>query len=385
MEITVKGAPAFPDQTFSIPDAYNDSALLARVKALEDKIAGMGSTPPPATTPATRRLFSPTAFCNTKLPANPRLEVNSAQMVAWLARAARTTSMGGTAVYLPGINVNSYTAPFFTISDASIPKTKVVVQDLGAVAPKTWTALHSQLQTEGFRLPAGLAGSDGTDGSGLIWDLVEDSILEYWQYRLEGGVHKISWGAVLKNVSSHPGWIQTLPSGEKQGSRASGIALGQGIVRISDLRKGVIPYALAFALPKTLRGAWVAPGTRTDGNQGAGNTDTDPNAAPMGQLFRLDPAYQIPAGTVPLIRMMLEAARDYGVYVVDTTGGSAITFQVEDLGFQAPDASVRDAWSWDQYKDFWAGKQSWQLLQEPAAGGQWPWSRMQAVNFPISS
>lgn len=369
-------------QTITIPEQVvttSDYKIPSYVITVADPIPAPTPIPVPAPTPS-GQMFDPNSFINKPLPANAKLRSDSASLVSYLVAASKDAAAGGASKYYPSININDYSVPIFEVTDASLPKQKITVQTKSSGQVVSFTELHKQLQSDGFRLPANLAGSDGTDGSCVVYDKTEDSMLEAWQYRLESGVHKISWGAVIKNVSKHPGFIATLPNGEKQGSRASGIALASCIARFSDVKKGKLPYAIGVALPNCALNSWVAPAQRTDGYE------PKPSVVKMGTCFRLPSNYVVPTSVAPIIKMYLEAIRDYGMYVVDTTAGNNVGFQVEDIGHLAPAGTAdRNAWAWEQYKPFWGGRQSWDIMRLTSLGGQMPWDKMVAVEFPIQS
>jgi hypothetical protein len=92
-------------------------------------------------------------------------------------------------------------------------------------------------------------------------------------------------------------------------------------MRISELRNGVIPHALALNIPFARPNVFSYPAQRTDG------TSTDPDAIPEGAHFRLDPTLDLSKLNLPpMTRTMAEAARRYGMIVRDQTGWAVAMF-----------------------------------------------------------
>jgi hypothetical protein len=103
--------------------------------------------------------------------------------------------------------------------------------------------------------------------------------------------------------------------------RASQVSQLGGLIRLADLNRGVIPHALAIALPNvTLRSGWVWPAFGQDGD-GAGVYS---GFVPMGSLIAIPSGVSMPAGLSPAGQMIWTALRNYGGYVVDRTGPSSV-------------------------------------------------------------
>jgi len=134
----------------------------------------------------------------------------------------------------------------------------------------------------------------------------------------------------------------------------------------SELEKGVIPHALAIAIFRPSNKAkW--PAKTTDGSY------TGTNAIDEGQRFRFPQSIVIQDSWCPLIKMMVQAVRDYGLVVVDRS--SCIAFGVEDGKQYAPSDVVDKAqWSYSQIKTkYMQGKHTWEIIS------QFPWNQLEAV------
>jgi hypothetical protein len=129
------------------------------------------------------------------------------------------------------------------------------------------------------------------------------------------------------------------------------------MITLDELRQGRIGHALALAIPQLKAGVFSWPAQRTDG------TSTAASAIPAGTRFRLDPALDLDALSLPwLVRLMAEAAQRHGIVVRDTAG--AVTFFGED-----PTPTGTDPWRGpggffgNQYPDTLLARFPWERLQ----------------------
>jgi hypothetical protein len=107
--------------------------------------------------------------------------------------------------------------------------------------------------------------------------------------------------------------------GSGQGSTTDGAALAAGIPRFDEMMNGVVPHAL-FASTACVSGSFVYPALTQ------GNTCTSGTGPPMGARLQLTLTdAQINALNLPeqWEYALLHAMHDYGVYILDTSGGSA--------------------------------------------------------------
>lgn len=103
----------------------------------------------------------------------------------------------------------------------------------------------------------------------------------------------------------------------KVGFRASGFPWSAGCITLDDWNNGIIPHALVVALAgDDLQNGFVYPATAQDaGGYAAGG------ALPNGRLMGIPPSVTKPSGMSTIGSMVWDAARDYGIYVGDRTGG----------------------------------------------------------------
>jgi hypothetical protein len=110
-------------------------------------------------------------------------------------------------------------------------------------------------------------------------------------------------------------------TGRVHQQRASQVSQLGGLIRSADLALGVIPHALAVALPNgALRSGWVWPAFGQDGDA--------PTAyhgfVPMGSLVAIPSWMPMPGGLSHAGQMIWTALRNYGAYVVDRTSPSSV-------------------------------------------------------------
>ena len=276
------------------------------------------ASPAPAAPPAAGlpRLFSSTSAWNAPLPDNAPLDPASGRLVQTLRNTVAA-------------NLAARTGPWIQSADSSTPIYRVpagqpmvpVKLDEGAWA----TSLQSALQN--VPIPPDAWPAAGSDGHLTIWQASTDRLWELFKARrLADGWHA-SFGGAMANVSANPGYYtsDSWPgAGSFWGATATSLPAAAGMMRIDELQSGVIPHALAIAVPFALPRVYAWPAQRTDG------TSTDPEAIPEGARFQIDPSVNLDALSMPpMTRMMAEAVQRYGMIVRDQTAHS-VTFYAED-------------------------------------------------------
>ncbi len=123
--------------------------------------------------------------------------------------------------------------------------------------------------------------------------------------------------------------------------QASGLAFVPGVILVSELRSGVIRHAIRITVP-TSCSSWVWPATRTDGD--ASPTGTN-DCYEYGTVYKLSATFVIPQSWPNVDRMIVQAAKDYGLVVTDANR-YGIGFRFENYERQwaawSPDGSVVD-------------------------------------------
>jgi hypothetical protein len=239
-----------------------------------------------------------------------------------VARAARRD-----AVYA---NLYAYGIPIYT-AGASTPRYRVTCAMEGQ-----WGSCP--LSRRPMPIPVGAKPSTGSDGVLTVIDPSTNTVGEYWQAVKTGGTWKASWGAV--NSLTGTGW-----GGGSTGAGASRLA---GVIRVSEIQRGVIDHALVLQSDNACAGVVRPPALQTDGDS------TRSDCIPEGSRLQLDPSINLSTikGLTPAERTVARAMQIYGGYLIDH-GGAALSVSFE----RAPDAGPRSTGSvyakaglsWDYY------------------------------------
>ena len=285
-------APApTPAPTFAA-SGYTDSAYA--------QIANPGAWPSnfrPYCANASANASSPCPW-NDTLPDNPQqLYPSSASIVSAIFAGAGLAlpadwSLGG-----------DYDHPTY-VASSSDPIVNVTCTTYCGVASAS-IHIPSAARAAGY-----FAQSSSLDGHMAI---IEPDGTEYDMYHAlsYSGQASVSVGGLYKT--------SVLGSGQMPGGGAtSGAALAAGIIRADELARGVIPHAL-FASTNCVSGSYVYPG----GAQAyACASGVGPPLGARLQLTLTDS--QINALGLPVWEAaILHAMHDYGVYILDTQGGSS--------------------------------------------------------------
>lgn len=313
-------------------------------------------TPTPTPAPTGRRKFSPTSFYNKKLDANAAIHANSDGMVGELVRQTKVNAAAGIP-YLPGINSgNGYSTGIYIVKDPATPRVPVIMVQGGKEA--TWFPFFNEWKTKGIRIPENALVAGGTDGTLCIWDQVDDIEYDFWQLKKVNGVWNCSYGGQISDVSNATGIMPTI-NGVKTGSTATSLALLGGCILWSELKAGVIGHALGLAIPQG-SSKYVYPAQRTDG--GVQFWD-GVNSLPAGTRFRFPADIVINPAWCPMIKMMVEAVRDFGCVIQDRAG--AVVFYAED---------TRQFTGKDEITAFYGGKYAYQIMSE-----QFPFDKLKVL------
>jgi hypothetical protein len=360
--------------------------------------------PLPIPVPVSGNFFSPNSFWNTKLLDSASLAPNSAALVSEFVKNTQPTDRGGVVPFgFPNIIMVD---PVYVV-DASTPKVPVkLVGEDGRESP--YTNLAKDLAAlGGVRVPANFQVSLGTDWSAVIYDKSTDTMVEGWRWRKYGTGWAFSWGAVIKNASTHPGviarGINSDGGYEGQGARASGLALAGGTATSAEIASGVIPHKIAVAIYRASN-EYKAPATRTDGDRIGAEYIKE------GQIFRFPKNITINPAWSAATKALVIAIRDYGLIVSDTSGSLSLTVRDERQLAPAPPTTLPAVWDDDiearrsittsEWPEYWAWSRYTAHFPKHTTNhqnGQWkigdpkqcwlwmgieneiPWSQLQAV------
>lgn len=248
------------------------------------------------------RPFAATSPFNVPIKTRPIIDPNSPAMVARITRDGQAYA-----------NLTEYGIPIYTAS-ATTPRVRVTCAMEGdwGVCP---------LSTQPMPMPLQAQPSSGSDGVLVIVDPATDTIGEYWQAKPAGAQWAASWGAV--NSLSGSGW-----GGGSTGAGASRLA---GVVRVDEIRRGVIDHALVLQSDSVCAQTFRAPALKTDG------LSTRADCIPEGARIQLDPSLDLTriTGITRAERAVARALQVHGGYVIDR-GGAPLSISFE----RAPDATA---------------------------------------------
>jgi hypothetical protein len=279
-------------------------------------------------------------------------------MTAFTAEIKRevTTGIG------PWIGEVGGSTPFYVV--ARNQQKLFVKLDTGPWGAELQTAL-----AQGVPIPPHAVAASGSDGYLTVYQPATDTLWEFWKaVRKPEGWHA-SWGGVMQHVSSNPGYYTgsswpglTGPSGWNWGSTATSLPVIGGTVRIDELRSGVIPHALALAIPDACARVFTWPAQRTDG------ASTATNCLPEGARLRLDPKLDLATLDLPPVtRILATAAQRYGIIVRDVTHHA--------VGFYAEDPTPTGTNPYIGPHGLYDGLRPWAFLP------QFPWERLQLLRM----
>jgi hypothetical protein len=302
-----------------------ERAVAVRRRAVRGfRIATRGyRAPAPVTPPATQaaaepRLFAADSVWNAPLPGNAPLDPANATLVNTF-RATVAQNMA--ASWGPWISATDTTSLYTVPSDQ--PTVRV------AFDPGSWKA-GLQQAFQAVPIPANAKPAAGPDAHMTIWQPSTDRLWEMWHARKAANGWHASFGGAMTNVSTSPGYFDTNSwPGLSQpwwGATATSLPAIAGAMMIDELQAGVIPHALAIAIPTARAKTYSLPAQRTDGKS------TDPRSIPEGARFRLDPNLDLSKLNLPPVtRAIAVAAQSYGMIVRDVTN-HAISFYAENPG-----------------------------------------------------
>lgn len=266
-----------------------------------------GGTATGASTSSSSRLYADNSPFNTKIPANPAIAPNSSAMVS-----------KSLLPYAGGANfANSDGWGISMVHASSSDPMRVVGLAPGGYGPTDFPA---------FPIPNGAQPTQGSDHHLVVFS--GDQELDMW---VANEASDGSWTAGARAISSTTG---NGIAGPVSGN-AAGFDLAAGVIRPEEIAAGRIDHALVFTSPY-IHNSFVAPAVHGDGRQ------SDPDAMPMGTRIQLDPSVDI-SGLPRYKRIVAQALKDYGAYLVDSSGSLAIRGEAS-IG-RASQGGPSDIWS----------------------------------------
>jgi hypothetical protein len=186
-------------------------------------------------------------------------------------------------------------------------------------------------RVERWPIPTRARAATGADGHMCVVNYRTGIVYEFYQARWTGST-TISAGGMV----AYPMNTTGVSNPTNRRVTASGFANTVGMVKrddflnangVLDINNAVIRHALTMAIPRGIASqGFIAPAIAGDTNGQAGSS-----GIPMGARFALPRNLNIDALNVdPVVKVILRAVRDYGVFVSDTSG--TLPYQGKQIG-----------------------------------------------------
>lgn len=266
------------------------AGLMAGLVALSSCTSPAGDELPPTDDSMTHTgpVFAEDSPWNSPIPEDPRLDEDSADMVA-----ALTEDGGGYAL------TEEFGVPVYEV-DSSTPAVPVECTETWGPCP---------LEEAPVRIPEDATPSPGSDGSLVVVDRAAGRVYDFWQAR----------------QGSDGGWIATWGtyapfggdgSGQGGGATAAGTNLLAGLARVDEIDAGEIDHALALVSDKSCPEVFRYPALKTDGQA------SELPCVPQGARIQLDPSIDVAAipGITPGELAVARALQTHGGYLRDSAG-----------------------------------------------------------------
>ena len=245
------------------------------------------------TASASARLYSSRSPLNTPIASTPATHPNSDAMIQKVLTAAGD---GGFRLSLQQWSVPIYTA------NRSTPRHRVRLT-------ADWAPRRAMLRVP---IPSRAAPDPQGDGHMAIIDRRRGCEWDFWQAKKGANGWSASWGNRIRTTSR--GIFRRGLS-----ARASGFALGAGVIFPGEMARRRIKHALVFAYPHVRTGGPVRPATQSDGEESGRAT------LPMGARLQLRPGLNLRAlNLAPWQLAVARALKRYGMFLGDTGGTVAI-------------------------------------------------------------
>jgi hypothetical protein len=242
------------------------------------------------------------------------------------------TALGSGAIYSPisspgfsssggaSLNMKNWSHPIY-VATMNDPMVTITANNYGYLAAPNVFKIHC---------PVGAMPDPQSDGAFHVIDPTHSTVVECWAAHRSGEIVNatvaVQWILKTEQGIWQPGhryatWL---------GARAYGGSAIAGIIRRSELVKGVIPHALGIAvhgnaLNKNAPGGttFVWPASSSDGGGSYGSSGN----LYMGSLLAIPPSVDLSTLGLSAQGMMIgKAMQDYGAIISDQGGGNVIYY-----------------------------------------------------------
>lgn len=249
-------------------------------------------------------LYAPTSPFNSPIPANAKVDPNSAGYVAGLKEAAGRRTLT--------IALRKWTVPVYEAGPAT-PRFNVQLT-------ASW---RSADWMQGVPIPSAAAPDPEDDAHMTVLDRTTGCEYDFYDARKADGRWSADWANTLL-IRGRGIYARGLST------RGSGFSNLAGLIWPQELKAREIRHALMFSYPHTSARGAVAPATETDGKSPRAD------ALPEGARLQLDPALDLDRLPLrPYERTIARALQRYGMYLGDTGGGGPSLYAVHPQSYRS--------------------------------------------------
>jgi hypothetical protein len=213
----------------------------------------------------------------------------------------------GTTGYNYTVNWNQYSPAVYTAS-ASDPLVQVQY-------PAGWGYPGGTISVH---MPVGATGAAGSDAEIVVVD--GNIAYNFWEFNRTSDTTATAQSMGESNIVTDTGFGTTSPL-QGAGTTAIGSSELGGLLTQADANAGVINHALQLVVDSSL----VQAGYTGSAISGDGGSST--GIVQEGELLGIAPGTAMPSGLSPLGQEVFTALQNYGAYVVDVAGATAIRAQ----------------------------------------------------------
>lgn len=257
------------------------------------------------------RAFEARSWWNSPLPANAPSDPQAAQVLSYLRTAPDNA---GGCLHLAGAERSPWGQPVYWARPGD---TRYDVTGVSGGGPPELSDL---------RIPAGARPADNSDGSMSIFDLGAGYVTLLTDARYDASSDQWSAsGATVTYLDSNGLDVRT---GLSDNPHNTGTHRGNNgavsVVRLDEVRAGAVDHVLKVSSGPELSGRWVFPMTGSDGD----GPPNDPDLPPEGLRLRIKPSVDLSQlGLKPEALVIAQALQDYGMYLGDSGGATALKLE----------------------------------------------------------
>ena len=254
--------------------------------------------------------YSITSPWNTPIPSDVKVSPNSDH---YLSLWTNNNPLRST--------IDEYDETLYIINASTIMGTVYIANDYSIVSDNNSNLTILKKPTLEIPIPLNSVGSPGSDSEIILWDIGNNIEYGFWQFKSVDSL-KNSYSAE-NGYQYNTTWNGIPPKGFH--SRGAGVPYMLGLLRKWEIQNGSIQHALAVTVSNTSP-QYVYPATKSDGKQSDG--------IPEGSRIQIKPEYTETDfknwGLNSTGIIIAQCLQKYGMFVIDSTGGSGGKIIPED-------------------------------------------------------